>query len=105
MHFGDTWEIIADDLCRISAAQDQMSGVGRHPDIFRIGPFDGPAHVFFALHRSPDMGMWRQSDSHFNRLPANRVEGVCKSLQLLFARTAGRALAHIHFPMVATERL
>jgi hypothetical protein len=47
MHFGDAREIIADDLRRISAAQYQMSGVGRHPHIFGIGELHRPAHVFF----------------------------------------------------------
>ena len=53
----------------------------------------------------PDMGMRRQSDSHCNRLPADLVEGVGKSLELIVARTAGRTLAHVDLPMVAAERL
>jgi len=50
------------------------------------------------------MGMRRQSDSHGNRLPADLVEGVGESLELIVARTAGWTLAHIDLPMVAAER-
>ena len=82
-----------------------MSGVGRHPDIFGIGELHGPAHVFFPFHGPPDMGMRRQPDSHGNRLPADLVEGVGESLELIVARTAGRTLAHVDLPVVAAERL
>ena len=51
------------------------------------------------------MGMRRQSDPHGNRLPADLVEGVGESLELIVARTTGRTLAHVDFPMVASERL
>ena len=44
-------------------------------------------------------------DPHGNRLPADLVEGVGESLQLIVARTAGRPRAHIALPMVAAERL
>src|SRR5260370_12631969 len=82
-----------------------MSRVGRHPDIFGISDIHGPAHVFFPFQGPPDMGMRRQSDSHGNRLPADLVEGVGESLELIVARTAGRTLAHVDLPMVAAERL
>src|SRR5712692_8331978 len=51
------------------------------------------------------MGMRRQPDSHDNRLPADLVERVGESLELIVARTAGRTPAHIDLPMAAAERL
>jgi hypothetical protein len=51
------------------------------------------------------MGMRRQSDSHGNRLPADLVEGVGESFELVVARTAGRAAPHVDLPVVAAERL
>jgi len=50
------------------------------------------------------MGMRCQSDFHGNRLPADLVEGVGESLELIVARTAGRTLSHVDFH-VAGERL
>ena len=105
MHFGDAREIIANDLHRISAAQNQVSGVGRHPDILGIGELHDPAHVFFPFHWPPDMRMRRQPDSHGNGLPADLVERVGEPLQLIVARAAGRAPPHVDLPMVAAQRL
>src|SRR5580658_7946265 len=82
-----------------------MSGIGRHPDIFGIGERHHPADVLLSFHGPPDMWMRRQPDPHFDRLPADLVEGVGQSLELIVARTAGRALVHIDLPMVAAVRM
>jgi len=82
-----------------------MSGVGRHPDIFGIGEFHGPAHVFLAFERAPYMGMRRKFDSHGDGLPADLVEGVGEPLELIVTRTAGRTPAHVHLIVAAAAGL
>src|SRR5262249_11285876 len=105
VHFGDAREILAHELHGIHAAQRQMTGVGRQPDVLRIGQFHHPSHVALALHGSPDMRMRSQPDSHCNRVPADLVERVGESLQLIVARPARRPVAHVALPDIDAERL
>ena len=105
MDLGHAREIIADDLDRIAAAQHQMAGIGGHPDIFGIGMVHHPAHVFFPLQRSPDMGMRRQAHAHGDGLGAQFVQGVGQALELLLAGAAGRARAHVDLPVIAAQGL
>ena len=51
------------------------------------------------------MRVRRQANSHFDRLATNLVQRVGKPLQLVFARTTGRASAHVTFPEIAADRL
>src|SRR5215831_9309298 len=82
-----------------------MARVGCHPDIFRIGQLHRSTYICFPLQGPPDVWMRRQSDSHRNRFPADFVESVGESLELIVARTARRAAPHIDLPMVAPKRL
>ena len=105
VHLGDAREVVAHDLHGIHAAQRQMSGVRREPDILGIGELHHAAHFGFALHGPPDMGMRSQPDSHRNRLSADLVERVGESLELIGARAACRPCAHIALPESGAERL
>src|SRR5579864_3702720 len=82
-----------------------MSRIGCHPDVFGISELHDAAHVFFPLQRPPDVGMGGKFDSHGDGLPADLIEGVGESFELIVARTAGRTLPHIDLVMAAATRL
>src|SRR5262245_27085172 len=105
MDFGNAREVLADDLHRVHAAERQVPGVRREPDVLGIGELHHPADFALAFYWSPDMRMRREADADGNRLPADLVQRVGEPLQLIVGRTAWRPVAHVALPQIAAEGL
>jgi hypothetical protein len=82
MHFGDAQEIIADDLRRISAAQDQMSGSSLGPPGGRWPIIDLPVAAAERLEKVTGEG--HMIGNGFGDLV--RMDEICRLADLAIGR-------------------
>src|SRR5207253_1925512 len=105
MNRGDPIVEVVDDLDRIAAAEVDLAGVDRHPDVARIGQLHQAADLFWSLDRSPDVWMWCEPNPEVGRPATDLVAGRRNRVQILVARrlTLLAPTAHVGLEVPAAE--